>query len=111
MPAMSSENVGRDAALHGMGLARLGLCHLAEAVALFERPLALRPVGQIPGEPRAETAFALARALARQGRDQERACALGHEAASIYRQAGARFRARRDEAERWLRTGRCPRPS
>jgi tetratricopeptide (TPR) repeat protein len=101
----------RDQAVHGLGLIELRLGRLDDAIAHLERALQLRAPGQIPRDPRADTAFALARALAQKHRDEARACALGLEAADLYRQSGDHLRSQLRDVQHWLDSQACVRPS
>jgi tetratricopeptide (TPR) repeat protein len=67
---------------------------VASAIAPLERALALREVARNAPDLRAETTFALARALWLTGRDRARAVRLGETARGLYDDAHAEERAR-----------------
>ena len=104
----SDKEVHLTVAVCSQGLALLAQGRVDEAVATLERGLmAFASAGdfQLPVE-RADLQSGLARALMRKGEQRERACQLGHEAASVYRPLIGK-RLIYDEQQRWLSQHRC----
>ncbi len=93
--------------LHGLGASLLALGRIDEALTVLERGYRARPAANDSNpELRADLDFALARALRARATDRERACALGREAAGVYRRMSTFARELR-EAERWLARETC----
>jgi tetratricopeptide (TPR) repeat protein len=101
----------RHGTLYGLALAELGLGLPGPAVAHLERAHQVRAQGGVAPELRADSAFALARALVLArggpGRQRGRACQLAHEALTPYRQAGVRRRLPLQQLESWLARQGC----
>ena len=70
-------------ALTGSGLAHLQRGEASEAIAPLERALALRTAAKVSANLRAETAYALARALWLSERDRPRAEQLAEDARAL----------------------------
>jgi tetratricopeptide (TPR) repeat protein len=100
----------RHEALFGLGLAELGLGRVGPALAHLERAHQVRSQGGVEPELRADSAFALARALTLAGRPRARACQLAQEALAPYREAGVERRKELEQLERWLDRQRCGTP-
>jgi serine/threonine protein kinase/tetratricopeptide (TPR) repeat protein len=86
---LGSANINLAYALTGIGLSRLGESDPDEAIPPLERALRLRESKQVDPAERAETYFALARALWESGRDRIRARTLAAMARSAYAQAAS----------------------
>ena len=101
--------VAQAQALHGLGVAALGLSRVEAALEHLERALSLSKPGDVPPELRAETAWTLARALlvARKPAAHTRACALGQEAVAGFHAAGSRAREDHRRAQSWLQQQGC----
>ncbi|MES1165867.1 MAG: tetratricopeptide repeat protein, partial [Verrucomicrobiota bacterium] len=83
---LPADHLYNSYALMGIGLARLSEeSSIAEAIAPLERALAIRQAGAATPEMRAETAFALARALWEAGAHPERDRARARQLAEIAR--------------------------
>jgi hypothetical protein len=67
---------------------------------------ALRPGWVQAADDRAAATFDLARALTETGRERERACTLGREAAAHFR-TGFKQQRQLAETERWLTRQKC----
>lgn len=93
--------------LHGLGASLLALGRIEAALPVLERGYRARPAPNDSNpELRAELDFALARALRARATNRERACALGREAADVYRRMSTFARELR-EVERWLARESC----
>jgi serine/threonine protein kinase/tetratricopeptide (TPR) repeat protein len=98
--------LGLDDRNLGYALTGIGLSYLAEgtptsALVPLERAYKIRQAQETDPSHRAETLFALARALWDSARDRGRARALANESREAYRKADAK--ARTAEVEAWLR--------
>jgi tetratricopeptide (TPR) repeat protein len=110
---IEEHSVGKDNILVAYPLTGLAQIHLREhqaasALPLLERALPIQRKSEVDPAGRAETTFALARALAEAGGDRERAERLAREARDIY-QGDAKLRGRVGEVDRWLRDLRAGR--
>jgi serine/threonine protein kinase len=94
------ENRDLAYALTGIGLSYLAEADPLNAVSPLERAFKIREAKETDPSRRAETRFALARALWESGRDRARALALAQEAREGY--AKAEVKARLAEVEAWL---------
>jgi tetratricopeptide (TPR) repeat protein len=93
--------------LHGLGASLLALGRIDEALSVLERGYRARPAPNDSNpELRADLDLTLARALRARATDRDRACALGREAAGVYRRMSTFARELR-ETERWLARERC----
>jgi tetratricopeptide (TPR) repeat protein len=100
-------------ALFGLGTALLHQGRASEAVPYLERAVAAQPPGELHTlADRAQSARALAEALALSGGSGERACALAGEAAVVVRAMPRHEREMRNTdlpgLERWLAEHHCP---
>jgi len=109
--AIQEEALGPDhpdvaLSLTGLGEALLELAKPADALAPLERALTIRTTQAIDPALRADTRFALARALwavpADRGRDRPRACTLAEQAREAYAAAGEASKAELAAVETWL---------
>jgi tetratricopeptide (TPR) repeat protein len=97
--------LGPDSRLLAYGLTGIGVSYLAEgspagALVPLERALRIRDVQETDDTKRAETAFALARALWESNRDRGRARLLAERAKNMY--SASISRTNLDEVQRWL---------
>lgn len=90
--------------LGGLATSLLALGRAAEAVPLLERAVEILTASDTGAAEVAEARFALARALAATGGDEERALRLARQARSAYREDQERFREELDEVNAWLQT-------
>jgi tetratricopeptide (TPR) repeat protein len=88
-------------ALTGIGVSYLSDADPVNAIAPLERAFKIREAQETDPSRRAETRFALARALWESGRDRQRARALAEEAREGY--AKAEVKAKLAEVDTWLR--------
>ena len=98
----------RHTSWHGLGSAQLGLGATADAIVNLERALKVRAAGKVRPEEHADTAFLLARALARASQQRPRACDLAAATRAAYRKAGNKRQRQLPEVERWLDQQHCP---
>jgi len=84
------------------GKARLAGGAPSAAIPPLERSLALRDSAAVAPCRKAESAFALARALVAAGRDRSRALELGRRAAELFRKQGKGYEGELREVEKWL---------
>jgi eukaryotic-like serine/threonine-protein kinase len=97
---LGGENLNLAYALTGIGLGHLAEGNAATALVPLERAFKLRKEQETEPSRRAETSFALARALWDSQRDRSRAQVLADEAKDDYLKASAKTKA--DEVEDWL---------
>jgi hypothetical protein len=102
--SLGSEHADLALPLKGLGLAHLRRGQPGEAVARFERALALRTQSSAASDPQevAEIRWGLARALRALGREPVRARELAEAAAAGYRGLGSESAERVREIARWL---------
>jgi eukaryotic-like serine/threonine-protein kinase len=86
---------------HGLGVALLGLRAHRPALAQLELALAVRATGGASSDEHADTAFALARALAAAGEQRARACQLARQAVASYAEGAIHKRQRQRQVQRW----------
>jgi tetratricopeptide (TPR) repeat protein len=99
----AGDNHERATTLTHLGLAELALGHAAAARRSLEAALRLSDSVDRRPTDRAQTALALARAIAMSDGFGERARALAHEAAAVFDRAAPGFASQAAEARRWLR--------
>jgi serine/threonine protein kinase/tetratricopeptide (TPR) repeat protein len=101
---LGNENLGLSYALTGIGLGYVAEGSPAKALAPLERAFKIREAQEPEPSRRAETAFALARALWDAKRDRARARDLAENAKALYSKVAANSKAL--EVENWLRQHR-----
>jgi serine/threonine protein kinase/tetratricopeptide (TPR) repeat protein len=97
---LGSESRNLAYALTGMGISYLGLGAPTNALVPLERALKIRQARETNGAKRAETAFALARALWESHRDHSRARLLAEQARADY--SGSNLKTKVEEVNAWL---------
>jgi tetratricopeptide (TPR) repeat protein len=97
---LGTDNLNLGYALTGIGMSYLGEKNPNSALVPLERAFRIREAQELEPSRRAETRFALARALWDSHRDRGRAIALAIEASATYTKAGARSKAA--EINEWL---------
>jgi tetratricopeptide (TPR) repeat protein len=98
---LGADNLNLGYALTGIGLSYLGEKNPNAALVPLERAFRIREAQELEPSRRAETRFALARALWDSRRDRGRSTTLAADASSTYAKAGAVGKA--SEIDSWLR--------
>jgi tetratricopeptide (TPR) repeat protein len=112
--AIFEREIGPNAAilaypLTGIGLSYLGQNKPTNALIFLERAFKIRIDAQVDLVDKADTAFALARALWDSSRDRDRARHLAGEAKTIYSKGAGLSQI--EDVDRWLRSHRSTRPT
>ncbi len=97
---LGPDNLNVAYALTGIGLSQLAEGNSASALAPLEQAFRIRAAQEKEPSRRAETAFALARALWESNRDRTRARILAEQARSAYAKAASK--AKQADVEKWL---------
>jgi eukaryotic-like serine/threonine-protein kinase len=103
---LGSDNVNLGYALTGIGMSYLEENNPASALVPLERAFRVRVTQETESSRRAETAFALAKALWGANRDRARAMTLAERAADDFRKAKALLKV--DEVNRWRASSARP---